>query len=222
MMIEVKEWESLDKKGYPRAQIFQRLVHGGDIIMLPDTPVVHEVDSDIEFDVDLKTQKKTPKKEKLITHYGVRVSANPNADTVDMTEYEHRMHTLKTSPLCRRWSAADKQLFLKYFWYTPDWMRIANRNAQPTIDPEDSQPTEWGKDIPNVQGGGVTTVGTADTGEYVGKLAGMTEAQAVKQVNKTTDAKALNNWLEEEKRGPIVREKLLNVIEAQLKSAAGA
>ena len=234
MNVEVKEWESLDKKGHPRAQIFQRLVHGGDILTIPDTPVVHEVDSDVEFEteIDEKTKKEVvkkdpvskkpiPKKEKVITHPNVQVSPNPNADRVDMSEYEHRMHTLKTSPLCKRWSKRDKELFLKFYWYTPDWMREANRNSVPTINPEDSMPTRWGRDIPNVAPGGTTSVGGADTGEYVGKVAGMNEKDLIQLVNKTTDANRLNTMLEEERRSPVVREKVINVIEAQLKTASG-
>ena len=217
MLVEVKEWDSIDKKGLPRAQIFNRIVHGGDKFNIPETPVVHEVDSDVEFEKDGKT----PKKDKLITHPSVRVSVNPNVDPVDMTEYEHRMHTIRTSPLARRWSKQDKELFLKYYWYTPDWMKPANRGAQPTVDPEDSMPTKWGRDIPSVPGGQPTSVGVADTGEYVGKLVSMTQADAVKNVNKTKEASVLQQWLADEKNGQ-GREKVIASIEAQLKSASGA
>ena len=216
MNVEVKEWESLDKKGHPRAQIFQRLVHGGDILSIPDTPVIHEIDSDVE-----KDDKGKPKKEKVITHPNVKVSQNPNAEPVDMTEYEHRMHTIKTSPLAKRWSKQDKELFLKYFWYTPDWMKPANRNAQPNIDPEMSQPSKWGRDIPNVQPGGITSVGPADTGEYVGNIGKMSEQEAIANINKTTEASKLHSLLENERRGPVIREKVIAVIEAQLKTASG-
>lgn len=216
MLVEVKEWESLDKKGHPRAQIFQRLVYGGDVIDLPDTAVVHEVDSDIDKDASGK-----PKKEKFITHYAVRVSPNPNADPQDMTELEHRQHTIRTSPMARRWSKADKELFLKYYWYTPDWMKPANRGAQPTVDPEDSMPSKWGRDIPTTAPGQTSSLGF-DTGEYVGKIAGLTTEEAVKHINKTQNPDRLHAWMEEEKRTQAPREKVLNSIDAQLKTSAKA
>ena len=228
MNIEVKEWDSLDKKGHPRAQIFQRLVHGGDIITLPDTLVVHEIDSDIEKVPEMKKDEKTgedkptgkmvPKKDKVVTHPAVQVSANPNADRVDMSEWEHRMHTIRTSPLAKRWSKQDKELFLKYYWYTPDWMKPAPRGAVATIDPEQSMPSKWGRDIPNVAPGQATSVGTADTGEYVGKLGKMTQKEAIENVNRTTDANVLQQWTEDEKSGQN-REKVLGVLEAQLRTA---
>jgi hypothetical protein len=218
MIVEIKEWETLDKKGHPRAFFYNRIVHGGDIFSIPDTLVVHEIDSDVEFEKDGKN----PKKERLITHFNVRVSANPNADTVEMTEYEHRLHTIKTSPMARRWGKEDKELFLKYYWYSPEYMKPANRGAQPNIDPEDSMPTKWGRNIPTVTPGANTSVGDSDTGEFVGKLTGMTDANAVRIVNKTSDASKLNMWLEYEKalKGG-GREKVMNAILTQLKTASG-
>lgn len=216
MLVEIKEWEALDRKGLPRAQVFNRIVHGGDIINIADTPVIHEVDSDIDFD----SITKKPLKEKLITHPNVQVSLNPNADRQDMTEYEHRKFTIQKSPMAQRWSKADKELFLKYYWYTPDYMKPANRGANATIRKEDSMPEEDGRDIPNVQPGQPTSVGVADTGQYVGKLSGMSNDEAILNVNKTSNATLLNTWLSEAKKAG--NEKLVNTIEAQLRTASRA
>ena len=216
MLVEVKEWGDLSKKGHPRAQIFNRIVHGGDVFDIPDTAVIHEVDSDVEIDPSTKK----PKKERLITHLNVRVSPNPNVDTQDMTEYEYRMHTIKTTPMGQRWSKTDKELNLKYYWYTPEWMKPASRNSQPNINKEDSMPSRDGRDIPNAPPGSITSIGLFDTGQYVGRLNNMSNEEAILNINKTHDAALLNEWLADAKKQG--KERLVNTIEAQLQTAGGS
>lgn len=212
MLVRVKEWPTADKKEYPRAERFCRMLHGGDIFEIPDTLVIHEADSDLEVD----PQTKKPIKERLITHLGVPVSDN---EKKDMTELEYRRFTLQKSPSCARWSKEDKDRFLKFFEYAPDWMEPAPRNCVPNISKRETLPEEEeARLIPNVIGAQTTSVGDVDTQQHiVSNISRLSEDEAIKMVNKCNDASLLNQWNEAEKRVQ-GRERVKNVIKVQMRN----
>ncbi|MGH2612059.1 MAG: hypothetical protein ACRDFB_03295 [Rhabdochlamydiaceae bacterium] len=212
MLVKIKEWESADKRGYPRAEMWSRLVHGGDILEIEDTPVVHMAES--EYEKDQKTGR--PILERKVTHYQ-NVSLNPNQKEVkEMTELEYRQWLLKTSMIGQRWSKENKELFLKYYHFSPEVMEPAPRNARPTVFKGDSLPEESGRFIPDSAPGQKTSLGTIDTGGFAGALKKLNQDEAVNIVNKTDDVKTLEIWLEEEKGGN--RDRVINTIKTQLRT----
>ena len=215
MLVRVKEWPTLDKKGHPRAERFCRMLHGGDVFDLPETLVIHEVDSDTEID---PTTKK-PIKERVIAHRGVPVNQN---EKKDMTELEHRKFTLQNSPEAARWSKEDKERFLKYAEYAPSWMEPAPRNSFPSVRRNDTLPeADEARNIPNVIGDSTTSVGDVDTHQrIVANISRMSEDEAVSIINKCDDASMLASWNEAERKVP-GRDRVKNVLKVQMRNVSG-
>ena len=210
MLVRVKEWPTLDKKGHPRAERFCRMLHGGDVFEIPDTKVVHEVDSDTEKGV----------KERVIAHIGVPVEENKKQD---MTELEYRKFTLQKSPQAARWSKEDRQRFLEIQEYAPEWMEPASRNCVPNVSKSETLPeADEAHAIPNVMGAHTTSVGDVDTQQHiVSDVSRLSEDEAIKIINKCDDPKLLSQWNETEKRVQ-GRDRVKNVLKIQLRNASEA
>lgn len=213
MKVMAKAHGGQTNRGLPVGQLFHRLIHAGDIFDIPDDPVPHMEDDPLG--------EKDPKTGKVLQVKAIAFRPSTRRGTeapVELTELESRREILRRNPDARRWSKEDRDLYLKFRYYSPVWMKPAQRGAHNTIDPSKTT-SEIGNAIPDGQPGTKTSVGDGDTGATIVDMNKMSVKEAVNLVNATNDPAALQSMLAQEKAGQ-KRPNVLNALNAQMQLAA--